>query len=149
MKKVFLPLLLLLLCPLLTGCSGGQEIESCLFVLSMAVDPAPDGSLTVTVKALSGTQESASDGGGGDGQQEESAQPGKTDAPQTEQTEPGYIVLSATAPSCLRALNLLSSTTPRTVNLSQLREVVISRTLAETDATLSILKQIYAIWQLY
>ena len=143
MKKVFL-LLLLLLCPLLGGCSGGQEIESCLFVLSMAVDPAPDGSLTVTVKALSGAQESASDGGGA---QQGSAQPGETGAPQAEQTEPGYIVLSATAPSCLRALNLLSGTTPRTVNLSQLREVVISRTLAETDATLSILKQIYAMYR--
>ncbi|MGN0997042.1 MAG: hypothetical protein ACI4PG_09025, partial [Candidatus Ventricola sp.] len=147
MKRVFLPLLLLLLCPVLGGCSGGQEIESCLFVLSMAVDPAPDGSLTVTVKALSGTQESSPNGGGGDGGQQDSAQPGETSTPQTEQTEPGYIVLSATAPSCLRALNLLSSTTPRTVNLSQLREIVISRALAETDATLSILKQIYAMYR--
>ena len=51
MKRALLILLLLALCPFLTGCGGGQEIESCLFVLSMAVDPAPDGNLTVTVKA--------------------------------------------------------------------------------------------------
>ena len=64
-----------------------------------------------------------------------------------ETPEPGYIVLSATAPSCLRALNLLSATTPRTVNLSQLREIVISRTIAETDATLSILREIRSMYR--
>ena len=60
-KRWMLALLLLCLSLLLGGCAGGQEIESCLFVLSMAVDPAQDGNLTVTVKALSGTQEA---GGG-------------------------------------------------------------------------------------
>lgn len=53
-------LISLLLCLTLSGCTGGQEIESCLFVIAMAVDAAPDGSLTITVKALSGTQESVS-----------------------------------------------------------------------------------------
>lgn len=143
--------LLLLSCLLLSGCSGGQEIESCLFVLSMAVDPAPGGNLTVTVKALSGTQEAtggASSGGGqpsapdaGDAQSDGLPSSGQ------EEPEPGYIVMSATAPSCLRALTLLSATTPRTVNLSQLREIVISRTLAETDATLTILREIHAMYR--
>lgn len=147
--KTALFLMLLLLLFVLCGC-GGQEIESCLFVLSMAVDPAPDGSLTVTVKALSGTQESAGDpsaaapSGGMPG--DESAQP-RDGQPGLEQTEPGYMVMSATASSCLRALNLLSATTPRTVNLSQLREVVISRTLAETDAALPILREIHSMYR--
>ena len=118
---------------LLTGCTGGQEIESCLFVLALSVDPAPDGNLTLTVKALSGTQNPPSASSNGeDG---------------TEDIEPGYIVLSATAPSCLRAFDLLSATTPRSVNLSQLREVVLNRTLAETDAALSILKEIHAMFR--
>ena len=56
MKRLALLALLLGSLFLLSGCGGGQEIESCLFVLSMAVDPAPEGNLTVTVKALSGTQ---------------------------------------------------------------------------------------------
>lgn len=56
-------------------------------------------------------------------------------------------MLSATAPSCLRALGLLSATTPRTVNLSQLREIVLSQTIAETDATLSILREIHSIYR--
>ena len=51
MKKFGLMLLMLLL--LLSGCTGGQEIESGLFVIAMAVDAAPEGNLTVTVKALS------------------------------------------------------------------------------------------------
>ena len=155
MKKAMLCLLLLSLCLTLTGCGGGQEIESCLFVLSMAVDPAPDGNLTVTVKALSGTQEAAegslsSSSGGSAGK---AGVPGDESSPAAgaesslEPTEPGYIVMSATAKSCLRALSLLSATTPRTVNLSQLREIVISRTLAETDATLTILKEIHAMYR--
>ena len=146
MKTAALTAMLMSICLLLSGCAGGQEIESCLFVLAMAVDPAPDGNLTVTVKALSGTQEtiagaelkSASAQEQHDAQQENR---------ETESPEPGYIVMSATAPSCLRALNMLSSTTPRTVNLSQLREVVINRTLAQTDATLSILKEIHSMYR--
>lgn len=142
MKKQILCLLLLGACLLLSGCTGGQEIESCLFVLSMAVDPAPDGNLTVTVKALSGTQEAVG------GAASPAPQPGNSSADTGLETpEPGYIVMSATAPSCLRALNMLSSTTPRTVNLSQLREIVISRTLAETDATLTILREIHSMYR--
>ena len=153
MKRLALLALLLGSLFLLSGCGGGQEIESCLFVLSMAVDPAPEGNLTVTVKALSGTQDAASSGGSSgsasSGAQEES---GQAQNPQNsnsglEASEPGYIVLSATAPSCLRALSMLSATTPRTVNLSQLREIVMNRTLAETDATLSILKEIHAMYR--
>lgn len=148
MKRALLALLLLVCCLSLSGCGGGQEIESCLFVLAMAVDPAPDGNLTVTVKALSGTQEAV----GGtipSPQSEQQSEPsaGAQQQGSTETPEPGYIVMSATAPSCLRALNMLSATTPRTVNLSQLREIVISRTLAETDATLTILKEIHGMYR--
>ena len=143
MNKFALTLLLLPLL-LLSGCTGGQEIESSLFVIAMAVDAAPEGNLTITVKALSGSQESA-DSNSSSGRSESS---GESDSGENlEQTEAGYIVLSATAPSCLRALGLLGATTPRTVNLSQLREIVVSQTLAETDATLSILRQIHAIYR--
>ena len=139
-------LLMLLLCLfLLTGCSGGMEIESGLFVLSMAVDPAPDGNLTVTVKALSGTQEAA---GGTDAQKNQGDESQRDAASSAaEAPEPGYIVLSATAKSCLRALDLLSATTPRTLNLSQLKEIVINETLARTQATLSILKEIHSLYR--
>ena len=153
MKRLALLALLLGSLFLLYGCGGGQEIESCLFVLSMAVDPAPEGNLTVTVKALSGTQDAASSGGSrgsaSSGAQVESdqAQNPQNSSSGLEASEPGYIVLSATAPSCLRALSMLSATTPRTVNLSQLREIVLSRTLAETDATLSILKEIHSMYR--
>ena len=152
MKQGIALLLLLAALLLLTGCSGGQEIEDCLFVISMAVDPAENGSLTVTVKALSGTQEAPAPQEAVSPQTASAPQgeaPGQTGGAQGagENTEPGYVVMSATAKSCLAALNLLGATTPRTVNLSQLQEVVISQTLAETDATLSILKEIYALYE--
>ena len=136
--------ILALLCVLfmLTGCSGGQEIESCLFVISMAVDPAQDGNLTVTVKALSGTQDAAAP------QEEEEAGEGETETQKSkEATEPGYVVMSATAKSCLSALDLLGATTPRTVNLSQLQEVVLSRAIAESGAALTILREIHALFE--
>ncbi|MFR1592038.1 MAG: hypothetical protein ACLSVU_00735 [Christensenellales bacterium] len=106
MKKIAL-MLLTFLPLLLGGCTGGQEIESSLFVIAMAVDAAPEGNLTITVKALSGSQESAASGASG-----AQSEAGSTE--NLEQTETGYIVLSATAPSCLRALGLLGATTPRT-----------------------------------
>jgi len=148
MKKALLCLLLLPALVLLGG-FGGQEIESGLFVLSLAVDAAPDGNLTVTVKALSGTKEtdaaagasSASSTGAAD------AQGGESPGAGLEAPEPGYIVLSATAKSCLRALSLLSATTPRTVNLSQLREIVLSRALAESGAAYDILREIHAMYR--
>jgi len=146
MNKPFLLFILLLTLFLLTGCSGGMEIESGLFVLSMAVDPAPNNCLTVTVKALSGTQEAvggtnSASSGNGEEDGRSAAQTG------LETPEPGYIVMSATAESCLRALDLLSATTPRTLNLSQLKEIVINETLARTQATLSILKEIHALYR--
>ena len=151
-RRISLLVSLLFLCLTLSGCTGGQEIESCLFVIAMAVDAAPDGSLTITVKALSGTQEAVSgsgqtgsSGGSSDGSEDGKNASGSDSA--MEESEPGYIVLSATAPSCLRALGLLSATTPRTVNLSQLREIVLSQTLAETDAALSILREIHSIYR--
>ena len=151
-RRISLLVSLLFLCLTLSGCTGGQEIESCLFVIAMAVDAAPDGSLTITVKALSGTQEAVSgsgqtgsSGGSSDGSEDGKNASGSDSA--IEESEPGYIVLSATAPSCLRALGLLSATTPRTVNLSQLREIVLSQTLAETDAALSILREIHSIYR--
>ena len=91
MKKIAL-MLLTFLPLLLGGCTGGQEIESSLFVIAMAVDAAPEGNLTITVKALSGSQESAASGASG-----AQSEAGSTE--NLEQTETGYIVLSATAPS--------------------------------------------------
>ncbi len=144
MRKALLFALLCAALALLCGCNGGQEIESCLFVLSMAVDPAPQGNLRVTIKALSGTQEAV----GGTAEVSPAPQDGEGgDQSDIEPPEPGYIVLSATAPSCLRALSLLSATTPRTVNLSQLREIVINQALAESGATLSVLKEIFSMYR--
>ena len=148
-KHLTLALALLLCLPLLTACGSGQEIDKCLFVLALAVDPAPTGSMTVTVKALSGSQDAGTSGqdssSGGDSEGDSGSSSGGGQG--LEKAEPGYIVMSATATSCLRAMSLLSATTPRTLDLSQLREVVVSQTIAQTDATLVILREIYSMFR--
>lgn len=153
-RKLALLAMLIACLPLLTACGGGTEIDRCLFVLALAVDPAQDGSLTITVKALSGSQDApesgqgGQSGGGGDSAGgKEGSSGGNGSSAGLEATEPGYITMSATATSCLRALSLLSATTPRTFDLSQLREVVISHTVAQTDATLTILREIYSMFR--
>ena len=105
----------------------------------MAVDAAPEGNLTITVKALSGSQLSAASGASG-----AQSEAGSTE--NLEQTETGYIVLQRyRAQLSARAGPAGCNHAAHRQSLPAAQEIVISQTLAETDATLSILKQIHAI----
>lgn len=116
---------LLLLCLSLGGCNGGREIEECLFPIILGLDAAEDSQLQLTVKALSGNTDASA----------------TTDA-QEKGGNAGYITLSATGHDYIQALSLLRATIPRTLNLSQLREVVISETLARSQAISTLLSDI-------
>lgn len=116
---------LLCTCLLLGGCGSGREIEEYLFPIMLGLDAAGDNQLQITVKALSGNA-------GASGSEDAQEMGGDT----------GYITLSATGHDYVQALSLLRATIPRTLNLSQLREVVISETLARSQAIAPLLSDI-------
>lgn len=126
MKRRVLFSALCLSCALcLSACAGGREIESNLFPILLGLDAAGDHQLHLTVKALSGNEGAS----------------GTSDA-QEKGGDTGYITLSATGESYVQALSLLRATLPRTLNFSQLREVVVSKTLAQSDSIAPLLEQI-------
>lgn len=128
-KRCLLPLLVLC-CLFLSGCNGGREIEEYLFPIMLGLDAAGDGQILLTVKALAGNQES----------------PGAEDA-EEQGGNTGYITLSATGHDYMQALLLLNATTPRTLNLSQLSEVIVSQTLARSQAFAPLLDDLLRYYQ--
>ena len=112
MKKVAVLLLCLSLC--LSGCAS-RQLEEQLLVIALGLDKTEDGRIRLSVKVPSnsgsgdpGGGEDASSGGG----------------------QMGYLMLEATGRTFSDAMNLLHATTPRTLNFTQIREVVIGETAA-------------------
>lgn len=130
MRKACLLVSALLCCLLLGGCNGGREIEEYLFPVAMGLDASGDGNLTLTVKALSGNE-------GASGSQDAQEKGGDT----------GYVTLSATGKDYVQALSLLGATVPRTLNLSQLSEVIVSQTLAQSQAIGPLLSDVLRFYQ--
>ena len=94
---------LLLLCCFFSGCTG-RNVEEELLVIVLAIDRIPSGNVTVAVKVPANT--SAAGNGTEDGQ-----------------GQSGYMQLEATGHSFTDAISMLNATTPRRLNLSQVREV--------------------------
>lgn len=129
MKRFFI---LLLLCTvLLSGCMS-REVEEQLLVILMGVDKAEDGNLILTVKVPSNTA-----GDVGSATNSEDASKGGN--------QMGYLTLSATGHHFSDALELLLATTPRSLNFSQVREVAISREVAETNDFRPLLQKLYSL----
>lgn len=128
MKRLFL-LLGMCVC-LLTGCMS-RRVEEQLLVIIMGVDRTEQAECILTVKVPSNNGgESASSSSG------EASKGGD---------QMGYLTLSATGNNFADALELLMATTPRSLNFCQVREVVISRDLAQTEECAQILQQLYAL----
>ena len=104
-------LLLTLACLLLPGCAKWQMEEE-LLVIVLAVDETQDGNTRITVKvpsnSASGGSEQAASGG----------------------EQMGYLLLEATGNGFSDAVNMLYATTPRDLNFSQVREIVIGEKAA-------------------
>lgn len=124
MKKLCMLLCVALCAFSLSSCAGGREMEEYLFPIMLGLDAAGDHQLQLTVKALSGNEGAAS----------------SPDAQAKGDT--GYVTLSATGHDYVQALSLLRATIPRTLNLSQLREVVISETLARSQSIAPLLTEL-------
>ena len=121
MKKRLL-LLLAAGCLLLSGC-GGRKLEEELLVIVLAVDVDQNGDYTIGVKA---PKNAASSGAQDDGQG-------------------GYLILEASGHSFSDAAAMLNAVTPRQLNYSQVREIVIGSEAARRDGLAVMLRQIDAM----
>lgn len=110
------PLLLAML--LLTGC-GGRQMEEELLVIVLAADRDGEGNFRLSVKAPAATQQ--------------------------ENDEKGYLTLEAQGGSFAEAMMLLHASTPRRLNFSQVREVMLNNEAAENDSLPALLREISAL----
>lgn len=112
MKKL---LSLLLLCALaLTGCTQHSQVENQAFLLVLGLDRTPDGQLEMSaqIPRISGNSQESADGSG---------------------STSSYAQMSVTGASYEEALERLDWIAPRDLNPAQLKLVVLSRDLAESE----------------
>ena len=123
MTKAFL--LLTLCCFLLCGCAD-RKVEEELLVIVLAVDQTEEGNMSVAVKApaLSSASGGHPSSGGDDS---------------------GYMQLEAAGRSFADAVSMLNATTPRPLNFSQVREIVIGEAAARRPDLGLLLAQIDAL----
>lgn len=124
-KVVFVAVLLLASTVLLSGCSQSSQVENQAFVLVMGLDRTEDGELELCVQLprVSGGSSPGGEGNGG----------GSSD---------NYIQLSVTGSNFDSALERLRWASPRSLDLAQMKLVVIGRALAEESGFREVIRQI-------
>lgn len=123
MKKILF--LFALCCLLLCGCSD-KKVEEELLAIVLSVDQTDAGDMTVAVKVpVLSSASGENQGGGGDAS--------------------GYMQLEATGHSFTDAVSMLNATTPRPLNFSQVREIVVGEAAARRPDLGRILSQIDAL----
>ncbi len=109
----------LICCIFLSGCAG-RQLEEELLVIVLTVDKKENGGFSVSVKVPSSASENADkDKGTG-----------------------SYLMLEAGGSSFLDAVSMLNASTPRKLNFSQVREILIGEEAAKTDDFRQLLRQI-------
>lgn len=114
-----LVLIALLIC-LLTGCSQRQQVENQAYVLVMGVDRTPDG-IRITAQMPKVSQSAQAEDGAAGG---------------------SYLRLSVSGDSYADVLQRLSWAVPRTLNLSQLKMLVLSEEIARDPMCSDLLEEI-------
>lgn len=129
MKKAIL-LAALLLCCMLCGCSQASQVENHSYVLVMGLDAAEGEQLkmTVLVPKISSAPQQSSEGKG---------------------SSDSYIRFSITARDFESALSRLNWASPRDVTLSQIKLIVLSRELAESENCRELIESIAQTERLY
>ena len=133
MKKRMLCALLALLCLALGGCMS-RQLEEQLLVIVLGVDEDENRAVHLSVKVPSNAS------GGSGGSEESSDNKASSGGGQM-----GYLLLEAKAETFADALALLDATTPRSLNFSQVREVVLGESAGTCDKFSSIIHNVYAL----
>ena len=116
---------LLISCFLFSGCAG-RNVEEELLVIVLAIDRIDQENVTVAVKVPANTAAAGDSAASSNGQA-------------------GYLLLEATGHSFTDAVSMLNATTPRRLNFSQVREVVIGDEAARQRDFSKLLTQIDAL----
>ena len=120
--------LLSVVCAVSCGCSVSREVENQAYVLTMGVDIAPDSGLELTVRI---------------------PKVGQSDPDTDGKAASPYLVFSASGGDFPEALEDLQSRVPRELNLSHLKLLVVSESLAASDAFPSTINRIAETPHLY
>lgn len=122
----------LLLCGVMcfSGCMS-RHVEEQLLVIVLGVEQTENGDLTLIAKVPSNTSG------------EEGGSPSDTASKGGNQL--GYLTIYATGHQFADTLELLLATTPRSLNFSQVKEIVISKDLASSPSFGTLLLQLYSL----
>lgn len=107
------------------------HVEEQLLVIVLGVDQTKEGDMTLTVKVPSNT--AGDDGASSSGEASKGG------------NQMGYLMLSATGHQFADTLELLLATTPRSLNFSQVREIVVGKEVAQKEGFSTLLQQLYAL----
>ncbi len=130
MKRRATALLVLLIALTLSGC-GKQGLENQLLVIILGVDQN-ESDVKITVKAPSNASSESSSSSSS-----QSAEQGGD--------QKGYLMLEATGKDFVEAMSVLNAATPRTLNFSQTREIVIGMKAAQKDDFGTLLESIVTL----
>lgn len=136
-------LLLLVGAVCLSGCDG-RQIEDQLLVVLMGVDETQDGQITISVKVpIYGAlkEQGGSSSGGSDG--ENSGTGGGSG--EESQAEKGYTIVESTEADIESALTMLHAVLPRTLNFSQVREIVFGENAAQGESFFELYHRIASL----
>ncbi|MBO4298445.1 MAG: hypothetical protein J5998_06570 [Clostridia bacterium] len=111
-------LALVLAAALLAGCSEAAQVEGQAFVVSLALDQGEEGGMTVSIQYPSY--------GGKVGDEDKS----------------DYLISSASGADFASAMYALNAAVPRTVNLTQIKSLIVSETLASAGGFPGLLREI-------
>lgn len=129
MRNCLMILLILFIALTLSACSQASQVENHAYVLVMGLDKTQDNQMKMTVQVpkISGNSSENENAGGGS----------------------NYMKFSVTAENYEACLEKLDWASPRDLNLSQIKLIVLSRELAESEACKAVIKNIAQTERLY
>lgn len=124
MRKLIGICMLAVLPLLMSGCADARQVENQAYVIAMGIDRTADGGIGISaqIPKISGSKNSESGGGG--------------------KSSGDYLPISAEADSYATALEKLNWSIPRELNLSQVKIIVISKSLAEEEDFRSLIADV-------
>ena len=116
---------------------GSTEIDAQVFAINIGIDRLENGMMRVTVQMPSGEDDGASASSGNsksdesdDEQDEHSKQLKRAQQIQQQSKQSGYLIATADGVNFRDALNIMTATLPRLLNMSQVKQIVFSEAFA-------------------